>query len=185
MTSTKTKINEALRVIGLAVTAEFIPLSKTSNKDEWRSLNWNVTLLRNGREVLTTQYSAGIAHCPSYNSKVPSNWNRPDRMWQDAVCEFECEAGFKAAPFTTWGGFRPDKTKPILPDPADVVYSLIRDAEVLDYATFEEWADNFGYGTDSRKAEQIYRACLEIALKLRAGLGDACMRELAELFEDY
>lgn len=56
---------------------------------------------------------------------------------------------------------------------------------MLDSSTFEEWANEFGYDPDSRKAEVIYRACLEIALKLRNGLGEDRLRDLRELFTDY
>ena len=36
-----------------------------------------------------------------------------------------------------------------------------------------------------RKAEAIYKACLEIALQLRSGLGDAIINELREAGQDY
>ena len=35
------------------------------------------------------------------------------------------------------------------------------------------------------RAESTYRACLEIALKMRAGLGDKLMSELAEIYREY
>ena len=42
-----------------------------------------------------------------------------------------------------------------------------------------------GYDPDSRKAEGIYRACLELALKLRNGLGEKLLAELREAVADY
>jgi hypothetical protein len=177
---------EAIAALGLTVEAQFVPFSQSRNKDEnHRSLNWSVTVKRNGRDVLTTDYSAGIAHCPSYNAKVPSAWNRPDRMWQSAVCEFETDTGFKARGFTSWGGFSPDRKAPILPKSEDVLYSLTTDAGVLDCATYEDFAAEFGYEPDSRKGEAIYRACLEIALKMRAALGEDGLAQLREAFQDY
>jgi hypothetical protein len=56
--------------------------------------------------------------------------------------------------------------------------SLVRDADALHSAGFDDWAADYGYDTDSRKAESIYRACLEIGQKLRAGLGQALLDEL-------
>lgn len=48
--------------------------------------------------------------------------------------------------------------------------------------SFEEWAGEFGYDRDSRKAEGIYRQCLEGFHKLRkAGLNQAQIEKLAEL----
>lgn len=202
-------LETAIAAHGIAIKAEFVPFSKSRNasaKDAIGnpiySLNWKVTLQRNGRDVITTDYGAGIAHCPSYSKKVPANWNRPARMWQAAVCEWECENGFEAE-LAAWGSMPDFKAKrrrvpaipggdverfervAILPEASDVVHSLILDSGVLDYATFEEWASEYGYDTDSRKAESTYRACLEIALKLRAGLGETIMAELREAAQDY
>jgi hypothetical protein len=54
------------------ITAEFVPWSQSRNREEKddrgnprRSLNWRVTLKIRGRDVLATDYGAGIAHCPS------------------------------------------------------------------------------------------------------------------------
>lgn len=176
----------AIAALGLTVESVFVPFSQSRNKAEkHRSLNWRVTVKRNGRDVLTTDYSAGIGHCPGHKKPVSPYWNRPARMWQDAICEFETESGFRSRPFTTWGGFSADKSKPILPNPLDVLHSLNSDADVLNYPTFEDWAGDFGYDADSRSAEATYRACLEIALKLRAALGDDGMTRLTEIFQDY
>jgi hypothetical protein len=74
-----------------------------------------------------------------------------------------------------------------LPKPkfTDVMSSLLLDSEAIDYANFEEWADSIGYEVDSRTAERMYKACLEIGLRLRRLVGDAAMKELRELFQDY
>jgi hypothetical protein len=71
------------------------------------------------------------------------------------------------------------------PDIRDVLYSLSMDADVLESASFEDWASNFGYDADSRKAEGIYQACLKIALQLRQLVGDAGLAQLREAFQDY
>ncbi|MCP4307339.1 MAG: hypothetical protein GY788_21205 [bacterium] len=42
------------------------------------------------------------------------------------------------------------------PNAASVVDCLISDASALDQS-FEDWADDYGYDTDSRKAELLYR----------------------------
>lgn len=182
----KTQIAEVIAQLGLTITSEFIPFSRSRNKDEkHKSLNWKVTVQRNGRDVLTCDYSAGAGQCPSYGRKPPAAWDRPARFWPELVAEFETESGYQTRPFTTWGWFSADKSKPILPDAVDVLYSLISDSSVLDAGGFEEWASEFGYDPDSRHAESIYRACLEIALKMRAAIGDSGMGLLRDAFQDY
>jgi hypothetical protein len=94
--------------------------------------------------------------------------------------KYEAENGKRAPRVGLFSGPALEK-----PSAADVLYSLALDASVLDSATFEEWASELGYDPDSRSAEKIYRACLEIALKLRAAIGDAGLEQLREAFQDY
>lgn len=164
----KPELLELSEDLGLTIESEFVPWSKSKRAGEPEpSLNWRVTLKRGGRPVLTTDYSAGQAHCPSYNA-------RPTVYSKDAV-RYECESGKRS-------GFQ--RRELLLPDLADVLACLATDAEAH-FATFEEWAGSFGYDPDSRKAEAIYRACLGIALKLRQGLGEDGLRRLWEAVEDY
>lgn len=183
----KKQIADVIAALGLTLESTFVPFSKSRNKAEkHKSLNWIVTIKRNGRDVLSTDYSAGIAHCPSYSKKTPAAWDRPARMWPVLVADFETESGFQvASPYSTWRGFYADKAKPILPDAVDVFASLTLDSSVLDAGGFEDWASEYGYDTDSRQAEKTYRACLDIALKLRAAIGDSGMGALRDAFEDY
>lgn len=62
-----------------------------------------------------------------------------------------------------------------VPTAADVLYSLLSDASGIDNAagSFEDWAGEYGYDTDSRKAEAAYQATLAQTQRLRALLGDA------------
>jgi len=182
--------------LGLTISATFIPFSKSKNakprKDGkvWRSLNWSVTLNKRelrqrddeGRDyvpraILTTDYSAGEGHCPAYKASVKSLGSRDCSQRREAI-DYEIEHGHAYRSV-----FGPGKA--LKPDSVDVIYSLVRDSDVIDYGSFEEWAENYSYDTDSREAERIYRACLDIALKLRNGIGEAAMAELREAFQDY
>lgn len=172
----------------VTVSAVFVPWSRSRNKDEKdergnprRSLNWRITIAKGGREILTTDYSAGVGHCPSYNlaaARFPEGQRQ-----KNEVIAAECEAGYKQHVYSF--GMSSRKREPILPDACDVLASLSMDSSVLDASGFEEWARDLGYDTDSRKAEAIYRACLDIALKLRNGLGESALAELVEAAQDY
>ena len=74
-----------------------------------------------------------------------------------------------------------------LPPPTlrDVLHSLVSDAGAIDHASFEDWAAEWGYETDSRKAETIYQDCLRIGLRLQAMIGNAKLEQLRTLFQDY
>lgn len=65
------------------------------------------------------------------------------------------------------------------PTAADVLDCLASDAASIENAKgFEDWASDFGYDIDSRKAEKIYAACKRNAEDLAAYLGDEAYQEL-------
>lgn len=173
----------AVERLGLTMEATFVPFSQSRNKDEKDpSLNWIVRLLRAGREILTTDYGAGSGHCPASKLSV-TGAQGISRSERKRAIACECEEGRVATP--TYGpDFKRGKPLPT-PDICDVLYCLLSDGDAIDHPTYEDWASDYGYDPDSRKGEAIYRACLEIGLKLRAALGDDGLRELREAFQDY
>lgn len=189
------KLQAAITQLGLTIESVFVPFSQSRNKGEKHpSLNWKVTVRRqyapgHVHDVLTTDYMAGCAHAPGYGKKPSIHWDRPARMWQMAVAAWECEHGYQAAYFSYASGFTRanvgGKHKPIHPDAVDVLWSLTQDSNVLDAGGFEEWAREYDYDTDSRQAEATYRACLDIALKLRAAIGDAGLQLLRDAGQGY
>lgn len=213
----KAEIAATLESLKLTVDAAFMPFSQSRNKATFPPcLNWRVTVKRDGRDVLTTDYMAGTAHCPgSEANKAPSTFQphgysnaggrpypgttsayrsaKPHEVlsqYRDAICAAECESGFPMEIDPRARGAentfkRKPKAPAIVPDPVDVLYNLTMDSGVLNYGTFENWASEFGYDPDSRSAVSVYRACLDIALKLRAAIGAAGMETLQTAFEDY
>jgi hypothetical protein len=68
------------------------------------------------------------------------------------------------------------------PKAVDVLDCLASDAAGIDNARhFEDWCGEYGYDTDSRKAERIYEACRKQAMKLENFLGAELYQAL--LFE--
>jgi hypothetical protein len=209
----KETLQAAMLDLGLVVEAEFVPWSKSRSfksnaKVTERSLNWRVTLKRvtpghcgrgslctmrpcacrcgacadapigssNARVILTTDYTAGIGHAPSY---------KQGRMTLDTetALAHETEKGTVAKPSANLGSVF--SGKPIALDVCDVVSALASDSDAIDHPSFESWAGDLGYDTGSRSAEKTYRACLETALALRAGLGDAGLSKLRNACEGY
>lgn len=160
--------------LGLTLDCEFVPFSNSRNAKEIKSvsdfsINWKCTV-KKGSQSLTVDYSQGIGHLPKSI--------QPGLMGRVSVDQFNT---VKAACETGQAKGR----KVVEPDLEDVVYSLLMDSEVIDYSDFEDWAESLGFDTDSRAAKKAYKACLGIALKLRAMLGDSVLSDLRELFSDY
>lgn len=169
-------VSALLAKAGVTYAAEFVPQSKSRNALEKEpSLNWRVTLTGAPVAPLTTDYMQGIGHVPNYNAlKGPKN-----TLFNDEYLRSCAERGRYGNP----DGI----TRMPLPVPhvADVVHSLVLDSDVINYGSFEEWASEFGYDSDSRKAERVYQDCMVIALKLRQILGDELIAKLRDVLQDY
>ena len=156
--------------LGIEVKTAFVPWSQSRNKHEKHpSLNWRYSLIRKGKEFLSGDYFAGHGHCPSYSQVLSVDG-------AEAVQQ-ECETGRTCFPGTLRKG------QPIRLDTVDLFESLLLDAGAIDYATFEDWAADYGYDVDSRKAEAIYKECLRIGLALRVGFGNDNFELARELIE--
>lgn len=163
----------------LSIVPKFVPFSKSRNKKENPkfgdlSVNWRVTLMRGNREILTTDYMQGIGHISGYSHSARKTIDFVEAV--KTVCE-------------TGKSFRALRNLPhmsaVEPNREDFLYSLIMDSDVLNYTSFEYWAESTGYNPDSRKGEKVYQACLKIALAMRSGLGDSNLETLSELFQDF
>lgn len=156
--------------------AEFVPKNISRNRDQQEpSINWKITLRRRAAPgvVFMTDYMQGIGHVPGYLQSDRSKYHT-DRIAQAAVTGKYYSKKV--------GGFTKDLPKPEL---RDILYSCVLDSSVLDSAGFEDWAGEFGYDTDSRKAEALYRDCIELALRFKALVGQENLDKLRELFQGY
>lgn len=59
------------------------------------------------------------------------------------------------------------------PEAEDVLDCLAMDAAGIENArSFEDWCGDYGYDTDSRRAEKTFKACQKAAEKLEKFMGD-------------
>lgn len=185
----KTELLSFIDSLDIKYSAEFIPFSKSRNKDNKDpSLNWKVTISKSHCSI-TTDYTQGVGHIPGNDNGI---YNAPHkRDYEKLVAEngkytkvLPKMSNGRTDYFEAWSLMRARLTLPA-PKLIDVLYCLIIDTDVLNYANFEDWAGELGYDTDSRKGESIYKACLDIALQLRVILGNSNMDKLKDLFQDY
>lgn len=166
------------------IRAKFVPFSQSRNAGEkHKSLNWKIDLVRNADTakpvtmIADIDYSQGAAYAPAYK-KSWQVWG--GKGWKELALGIECESGRIAQ-----GGVAcpPKASAKDIPVPCvvDIISSLCLDSDVLNYGKFDDWADCFGYDTDSRNAESIYRACLKIALQMRAVFGDELLPKMQDL----
>lgn len=173
------ELRAVLTALEISIESEFVPWSRSMNAHDKmlsdtdrarRSLNWNVTIKKSGRPVMITEYMQGVAFCPSYVQGDES-------VHRAGLIEYETENGRAAPRFGLPG-------RELKPDILRVMGCLVSDLDVLDHPSFEEWANSFGYDTDSRKAERIYRVCLERAMRFRHAVGEDGVHKLREAAQD-
>jgi hypothetical protein len=159
----------------------FIPFSVSRSKDsKYPNLNWRIDFMHNGKALFSFDYSAGSAHCPAYKWKK-SNYVSP--AIKSTAIGHECETGKHAKKGFGDNVFASNKA--IIPDYESALYSLVMDSDVINYSSFSDWAENFGYSGDSIEAKGIYDGCLSIALQFRGNLGETFFVDAVETFEDY
>jgi hypothetical protein len=118
----------------------------------WAHDKWTITLSR-GDKHMTFDYRTGIGH-----RRVPLRT-------------------FTAGKFTTAEKSRPERKGdrglaiPCVPSAYDVLSSVLSDASA-ENENFIDWCDNLGFDTDSRKAVDMYEACVRMGRDARRVLGD-------------
>lgn len=101
----------------------------------------------------------------TYGAAKP--WGDQDE-WQQNPNGYRCTLRYKGRRYTFdfWQGVG------ITDDPtaAGVLECLLSDSTVSD--DFEEFCSEFGYDTDSRKAEATHKACVRVGENIKRLLGD-------------
>ena len=113
---------------------------------------------------------------------TPSNWSKDSKSWLCSVQRGEHigECNFRVMSFEYHTGSAIEGP----PKLADLLYCLAMDASAKEEECFEDWAENLGYDTDSRKAEKTYQACLKNADDLCYLLGNDAFNTLLECEEE-
>ncbi len=165
MTDTKAKPLATIQALGLTMDVTFVPWSLSSNAGEdMPSLNWKVSINHEGRPILTTNYMQGMGHAHGYKQNDKS-------IHHMQQMKNECE-----------GKGQSHRHHPSI---VDVLYSLVSDAQAINYPTYEQYADDMDMDPDSRSGEATYRLCVQYGLTLRAALGEKGLEELNAAFQDY
>lgn len=74
--------------------------------------------------------------------------------------------------------------KPVKPEPASVLHSILLDSEACSQS-FAHWCMDYGYDEDSRKAYATYEACQKNADKLARVLDHKTRDALRDALQDY
>lgn len=169
-----------------------------TESDPWPHLCYKVTLRCEGR-TLTTEFKNGIG-CVDWTrfrqrleSSVPPSCGDIGQAVaeQIATIALSMTRQFRKDIETQWKVARTaklahDSKCGTDPDVDQVLWCLISDA-VGPYwhrESFEDWASNYGYDTDSRRAEATYNACRSEGESLAVLLGNRTREAFEDVEED-
>lgn len=160
MIDARQELENVAAELGLTVTFEYVPQKyPVTHKVKDMQRKWKVTVHKNGKPILTTDYSEGIGHCDAY----PKGGNLTVRDSLDI--RKECEQG-------------PKSGSP--KHPLDALWCIASDCNSLDTTSgFEDWATTFGYDPDSRKAYATWEQINEQYHILKSVIGHDGIDRLA------
>lgn len=144
-----------LESLGLKCTIVSHGIGNFDDDDKHPMLKWNALFHpASGRPGEAFDYYTGSGCCPKPTPKELGDSNAASST-DRRKSYIECWAALAAIRRTRW-----------TPDPIEILWAIARDGDALE-STFEDWASELGYDTDSRKAERTYRACQENCLRLK------------------
>lgn len=184
-TTDHTSLDATLSKLGLKLNTN--PGGMATIKDGWECIQFHCQLMRDGKPFWTGEYSMGLGHVKLSSISMISGFTSDEANLFETLKRkpnAKMLPGYEHVKLSLYTklSFR-QKLTPTL---RDVVHSLLLDGEAsFSGESFEDWCSTFGYDTDSRKAEETWRACVKTGSDMRKALSMDEIRELQEAFSDY
>lgn len=151
----------------------------TDNPDRpaWPHIAYTVTFERGGI-VFSADYKMGVGNV-DWKKISPATY--PERIGAViTTIQKKPQAQLKDKLLWASAAAMIAQRQKVTPAPAEVLATYCREALESSQTTFEQWASEFGYSADSRKAEQLFHKCREPYGKLLALIGADNVRKFAD-----
>jgi len=183
--------NAELAALGFALNVLHGPRGDVSNDNDkpWPHIAFKVMLTFKEREVITTDYKLGIGHVDPKKAFIGSVISRPNLTLDEESVLYAWQENstvqFKNKHLHAEVAAKLARYQKVIPQLDDVLHSLLMDGEAFFNAqSFEDWAGDFGYDKDSRKAEAIYRICDATGRKLSQAVPRETLEKAREIVQD-
>ena len=154
--------------------------AQSKESKPWPHIAYDVTIKRNGKLVWSGPYKLGVGHVKGFPHGRLSmyDWQRLDPAYE-AGMKYDETAGARIAENLA-------KKQEVTPQLDDVLSSLLMDGVAyFDAQAFEDWCSDYGYDTDSRRAESTWKACDEIGRNLARAFTAQELEELREAASNH
>ena len=195
-TDTQKTLPQLIESLGVTVESRYLgvqrePGDKKTGEPGWLHFAFAVTVKRAGRPAaIETPYRLGVGHvklpaAPTFETLYAVGDRSKTENILDALRRGKrIRPEYEREERAIYGAAA--RKQGLAPKPADVLHSLISDGDAyFDSLTFEEWAGNLGFDTDSRNAEAMYRACDETGRHLARMFSDDELAQLREAASEY
>jgi hypothetical protein len=154
-------------------------------REDWPCISYRVAIHDSRRrEVWSGDYHLGTGHV-KFRGKRPVNLSLTEASIAEHLAlgktirpEYRKEQAETAAKFA--------KVQGVTPKLNDVAHSILSDgAAFFDGQRFEDWAADFGYDPDSRKAEAVFKACDDTGRQLARAFSRDTLDGLREWASNY
>jgi hypothetical protein len=161
--------------------------------EDWPCIAYHISFQHqhNGK-ILTSEYHLGVGHVDWQKYRGGSLMMPGLTQVQENIIYAHQNQKFGGPTFKK--EFKLDEAKAatclakrqkVQPKAYEVFASVCREAWEASQETFDDWASNFGYDTDSRKAEQLYHACKAPFGTLIGMIGSTDVEKFAQLAQQF
>jgi len=155
--------------------------AESKESKPWPHIAYDVTVKRNGKPVWSGPYKLGVGHVKGMPSK---RFTLADQERLDPIGYASRAAYDEAAQARVAANLA--KVQGVKPQLDNVLSSLLMDGSAyFDACTFEEWCNEYGYDSDSRKAESIWKACDQTGRTLSRAFTDQELGDLREAASNH
>lgn len=131
-----------------------------SGEKAWPHIAYTVTLYHGEKKILATDYRLGVGHVDIKKGHPRSMILTGEQSGFLSSWQSRPHADFKNKQLKAEVAAKLARAQKVAPTLDCVLHSLLMDGDAyFSGERFEDWADNCGYSTDSRKAEEIFKAC--------------------------
>lgn len=167
-----------LTKLGIEFKCEYLRNGKHFADDKETRDIYKLTLIRGNRarsfEFGQSTAKSGLKIVNSNNGKVMREFGFDDKKWMK-------DGNFQRTSFMRLSGWQFAGCDEIKTPEAPTEYDLLACLTKYDVGTFEDFCGEFGYDTDSRKAEETYSAIKEEYEKVCGLFTDEELTELQEI----
>lgn len=155
---------------------------------DWPHIAYDVELKYNERRVLLTPYRLGVGHVNQMKPRAGATIAVRLSVDEESLLlcwQSQPQAEFKDKDLWAAVAAKLAKYQKVSPQLDDVMHSLLLDGDpYFNNESFEDWCGNFGYDTDSRKAEDMYRACCETGRQIMRSVPREVIEQAREIIQD-